>query len=114
MLWIIITVFTSSVLGQKQIEDETYFATSEHWTQWLMCYAPPPGLSEREREMKPVLGSLAGLDSTAARQQQHPLMRLQLLAGDFQGQFSFEASLVCLLFFVCTGMSANKHAHSHP
>lgn len=31
-----------------------------------MCYAPPPRLSEREREMEPALRSLAGLDSRAA------------------------------------------------
>lgn len=75
-----------------------------------MRYAPPLSCSERKGEMKPVLGSLASLDSVAAA----PINAITaFIVGDFQGQFYSETSLVYPPFLFPVGVSADKYTHSH-
>lgn len=89
----------------------------EHCTQWLICYTPPtPIKAFREGEVEPVLGSLAGLDSTeAVAAEAAPINAITAFSWRFSGPVFFWdiITVVCPLFLLCTRMSANKHTHSH-
>lgn len=63
MLLIILPFLISSILAQKQIEDETYFATSEHWTQWSACTAKcGTGQQRRQRAKRCLFGVCLGYE----------------------------------------------------
>ena len=94
MLWIIITVFTSSVLGQKQIEDETYFATSEHWTQWSACTAKcGTGLQRRQRAKRCLFGVCSSLTASFGYSRPQALSDFALGMELCPSKFSTKADL---------------------
>ena len=57
------SLIIGTTTGQKQIEDETYFATSEHWTQWSTCTAKcGTGLQRRQRAKRCLFGVCLGYE----------------------------------------------------
>ena len=71
---------------KKETDKRVLVKVFERCTQWLMCCAPPPGLLE----MEPVLGSLAGLDSTAAvAASAVPINAITAFSGRFSGPIFF-------------------------
>lgn len=63
-LVLILFVSITEISSQKQIEDETYFATSEHWTQWSSCTSKcGTGIQRRQKAKRCLLSICLGYEN---------------------------------------------------